>query len=712
MSQPPDDSYRVPALRTRIAAGILDFSLVLAAALVVSRGYRGFLIFPLLFVGYHTASVWLAGRTPAKALLGLKVRRCGSPATLLWSLGRSSLGLLLVNGLGLGIVVALFNRRRRAVHDYVFSSVVVLEEQQLDLGWPARLKAWLKEKNESYAKKAELVTILSGIWNFLAWLTKQLDGAAALVERLVSFLRRGSDGAPSASLPAATSVTQSAAMGVAATTAAVTIVTAVPGAAKIAAYIASPVYQLTRPSIEGVASTVPAPGGMIIHHAIRGVPVLVKAIVDARPGEGLRYTLDFGDGSQPVTKDIAGPFISEAHMYPADDSRTRYIARLRVTNADGHEIGHSDYSVEFVEATEEARIVKALDDALWVLNVQQKRESPADGAPAGHWEHSSPIAATALAALAFQVNGFDSRAGAGNPYRQTVDRALRYLLARCQTVAIDAQPAGNPDANGNGIGITFASQHVMYELPMAVMALVASGDPARLATAGPEHVRGRHYDEIVADMVDYLAFAQSDPSSSGRGGWRYGANSGEADLSVTQWPVLAMMAAEREWGIAVPDWVKGELRDHFLTRDQDPATGGFDYDPRRGWTGVGMTAAGLMALGFADVPADDPRVQGALAYIAGNWDRRNLDYYYMYAVMKAAKLHDPPVERFGEHDWLAEYAKDLTSKQRQDGTWPERGHIDGIMATTWPVLILSRDIFATGLQMRWRRWAVQAFQGG
>jgi len=51
--------------------------------------------------------------------------------------------------------------------------------------------------------------------------------------------------------------------------------------------------------------------------------------------------------------------------------------------------------------------------------------------------------------------------------------------------------------------------------------------------------------DIAQDMVDYLAFAQSDPYTvEYRGGWRYYGNIGESDNSVSQWPVIGMEAAE------------------------------------------------------------------------------------------------------------------------------------------------------------------------
>ena len=703
----PADAPRVPALRTRIAAGVLDFLLVLFGALFLSRG---FLVFPLLFVGYHTVSLWLIQQTPGKALFGLRVRRCGSAPTLLWALGRSSLGLFLVNGMGLGFVVALFSRRRRAVHDYVFGSMVVLEEKQLGLKLSARLKEWLRQKNETYAKKTELFAIATGIWNFIKWILKQVEWVAGQFEKLIAFFQGGAEAAVATSVPAATSLATASIIGVVSTAVTATIIVAVPGTLEVAGFIASPVYRLTRPADEaGIVATVQGPGAVTTHHAIGGSPVLVKAVLNTPPGETFQYTLDFGDGADPVTREVTGlAFVSEPHQYPEDDGRTAYVARIRVTDSDGEEMGVGEYSVEFVEATDEERIVKALDDALWALNMSQQRESPPDSGSIGYWQLPRPIAATALAALAFEVNGFDSSAGSANPYRETVDRALRYLLSQCKTTPLGGR---DPDTNGNGTGITLVDYaHEFYELPMVVMALVASGDPDRIAEGGMDGIRGRRYSEIVADMVDYLASAQNYGQTDYRGGWHYNNTDyrDTADLSVTQWPVLALMAAEEEWDIEVPGWVKSELREHFLAAIQNPDTGQFRYQPNNGATGVGMTGAGLIALNFVDVPASDDRVQMAISYMADNWDSGNFsDYYYMYAVMKAAKLHG--VDEFGEHDWLAEYAENLIGEQHEQGTWPSRGYGSGTLATAWPALILSRDIFATGVETRLRRWIADAF---
>lgn len=718
MSQAQDNEFSVPLLRARIAAGVFDFLLVLAVTLYLSDGYLGF---PLLFVLYHTGCVWLTERTAGKALLGLRVLRSRRGPTLLWSLGRSSLGLFLVNGFGLGFLASLLDRRGRAVHDFVFGSVVVIEDAQLGLKWSARVRDWLKLKNETLARKTELVATASGVWNFVVWINRKIEQFFDLIHDGFSLLEAGGKSLSTASIPAAPTLTAASISGVAATVVTGTLLAVVPGAVQIAAYIASPVYRFARPADTGVVTAVQAPGGLATHTGINGSPVLVKAVVDSRPGETLSYRVDFGDGSDAATGEVQGSFVSVSHRYRADDPGLSYMARVRVMDSDGDTVGRGDYAVDFVDFTDEQRAVEALDDALWALNVSQVRESPPGSGSIGHWEYSPEVGVTALAALAFEVNGFDAGVGEASPYRDTVDRALRYVLSRSTTAPIPASaPARDPDSNGNGFGIALQyDAQVMYELPMVVMALVASGEPSRLADSGPAGVNGRRYDDIVRDMIDYIAFAQVDaPSddqfkdlsdgqlaqlSNFRGGWRYRANPLDADMSVTQWPVLAMMAAE-EWGIEAPDWVRTELGDHFLTAVQDDATGQFYYEPG-GATGVGMTAAGLLALRFTGVPASDDRVQRAVAYIGQNWETGNTErFYYMYALMKAARLLDPPVREFGGRDWFAEYAADLTGSQNEDGTWPVRdSYGSGILATVWPSLILSRDIFATGLRTELRR---------
>jgi len=71
---------------------------------------------------------------------------------------------------------------------------------------------------------------------------------------------------------------------------------------------------------------------------------------------------------------------------------------------------------------------------------------------------------------------------------------------------------------------------------------------------------GRTYGEISQDMADFLSFAQNEPDvGEWRGGWRYGPNYEQSDMSVTQWPVIGLEAAEFNFGTVVPPYVSSDF---------------------------------------------------------------------------------------------------------------------------------------------------------
>jgi len=117
----------LPPHGLRAAAWIID---LLVVTLVVMFGLpqpTRFVIPLALFIGYHTVLVWRFHCSLGKAILGLRVTRTGKRPTLLWALGRSALGYFCADLLGLGLLVALFDSRRRCAHDYVFGSSVIFE---------------------------------------------------------------------------------------------------------------------------------------------------------------------------------------------------------------------------------------------------------------------------------------------------------------------------------------------------------------------------------------------------------------------------------------------------------------------------------------------------------------------------------------------------------------------------------------------------------
>src|SRR5437660_150503 len=89
---------------------------------------RWFVLFAVLFfVAYQTSCIWLTQRTAGKAMFGLRLRRVGKRSELLWALGRTTVGYLVIDVFGVGILLAFCNRRHRCLHDLVFGSEIVLE---------------------------------------------------------------------------------------------------------------------------------------------------------------------------------------------------------------------------------------------------------------------------------------------------------------------------------------------------------------------------------------------------------------------------------------------------------------------------------------------------------------------------------------------------------------------------------------------------------
>jgi hypothetical protein len=333
-------------------------------------------------------------------------------------------------------------------------------------------------------------------------------------------------------------------------------------------------------------------------------------------------------------------------------------------------------------------------------------------------------ASTAMAVLSFE-NAPNNHFGWNltDPYHTTVQKGLDWLFAHAVVQAIGVQAAGDPDSNGNTIGIYLydGSGQVIYETPMMLMAIIASQAPTNVTTTGPANVIGRSYHDIAVDIVDYLAWGQNE-YVNGRGGWRYGPNYAGSDNSVSQWPVLGLMAAEL-WGITAPAFVKSELLNYWIPYaddlDGDYNTnyyyGAFGYAApewgARGLQTIAETCAGIMELTYCGVPKTDPRIIAAQGFIVRDWSTTyggpsgwqvNLgNFYAMYAVMKACRLATPtPIAfivnytNYPTMEWYngtGEYADILVANQASGGYWNQWVSPEGInteLSTAFAELIL------------------------
>jgi hypothetical protein len=380
----------------------------------------------------------------------------------------------------------------------------------------------------------------------------------------------------------------------------------------------------------------------------------------------------------------------------------------------------SHVSMPTVSAASQVDINNAITQGLAYLNSTQ--------ASNGEWSSSDyPVASTAMAVLAFE-NAPNSHYGwnATDPYNTTVQNGLNWLFSQASTVAISSSnSAGNPDTSGDGIGIGwYGDGEPVYETPMVLMAIIASNAPTNVTTTGPTNVTGRTYHDVARDIVDWIAWAQNSVAADGQyeGGWRYQPQEGDSDNSVSQWPVIGLMAAQL-WGINAPAWVQSELlkwtnTTQSLTGNYSTNSyyGAFDYQLGSGLYTPAETAAGILELTYCGVNDTDSRIVAAEGYLNRDWNPNGYspwgfgfnwnigDLYDMYAVMKACRLTTPTPTQFVANyngtlgvEWYngtSEYADALVTNQGADGHWnnwvsvDDADDVSNALGTAWGTLIL------------------------
>jgi hypothetical protein len=170
------------------------------------------------------------------------------------------------------------------------------------------------------------------------------------------------------------------------------------------------------------------------------------------------------------------------------------------------------------------------------------------------------------------------------------------------------------------------------------------------------------------------------------GGWSY--PSEHTDLSNTHLAAFSLRAAAQA-GVAVPtkawsDVASFALR-HQEARRKAEAGAGFTYQPGndQGYTGS-MTCAGVAVLALARETLGErmasalrlqvePAIEAGLAWLARHWSVRanpnkpDWHLYYLYALERVGSLLGR--ETLGGHDWYAEGASVLVSRQESEGGW-------------------------------------------
>jgi len=354
-----------------------------------------------------------------------------------------------------------------------------------------------------------------------------------------------------------------------------------------------------------------------------------------------------------------------------------------------------------VQAATQLEIDQAIQDGLAWLATQQQVDGRICQMP-----YSNPVAATAAAVLAFENEGHFP--GGGTAYSGVVEDGLDFIFNYAKIVPIIPQPAGDPDSDGDGNGVSFwddAVEREVYETGMVMQAIVASNTPDRVVTTGA--CNGWTYEGVMVDVVDWVAFGQVD-AGSGRGGWRYYANYSNSDNSTAQWPVLGLIAAE-QWGINAPPFVKTELN-IWIDYIQNDASGGSGYSDPNTYVNIAKTGGLLVEMYYVGDANNTARAQAAIDFIdsrwnaapSGTWYGNKGHSYAMFSVFKGLELMEianipsaPANTETPAGDWWGDYCEFIVNAQAVDGHWDAYypSYWNSWLSTGWYIVILQATIF-------------------
>ncbi|MFH2091675.1 MAG: PKD domain-containing protein [Pseudomonadota bacterium] len=406
----------------------------------------------------------------------------------------------------------------------------------------------------------------------------------------------------------------------------------------------------------------------------------------------LTYVWDFGAGQGTVAGTVTNRNnISASHAYLSTGS---FVATLTVT--DGTESDTDTVFIDVVTKTQSVEKNLAIQKGLKYLYTS-KGSTTVNGCTGYYW-NTNPTAGTGLALMAFMNHGhLEINDPDGDIYAKTVENGLNYYFYHFNgQVATDTPttPMTDSDINGNGRKV-YGYTNNLYHVGISAMTVAATLTPdAIVRDCASAEISGKTYKEVLEDLVDFIAYAQQEGTSGYAGGWRYHANYGSSDGSVTQWPVLGLGEAQNPpWNINAPAWVKTRMG-IWGAYDQNDSSGGFGYTNYNEWVNVAKTGAGIAGLVYSSGAGDAGGLARAIGYISTNWGATGYDYgnigdhYAMYAVKKGMEYAG--LSTVGTHDWQAEYDRWLIDNQNSSGYWPASVRIDaGQLSCEFGLLVLA-----------------------
>ena len=262
----------------------------------------------------------------------------------------------------------------------------------------------------------------------------------------------------------------------------------------------------------------------------------------------------------------------------------------------------------------------------------------------GSWDDS--VGVTGLATLAFLNNGIKET-------DTDVSQAIQFIR-------------NNIQANGS-----ITNWYPNYDTSIAMLALIAT--------------HNNSYLNIISHAKDYLLTIQVDedwgasPSDWFYGGWGYGFGSGWADLSNTQWTLMALDAAYNALNLSKgpANWIVNAT---YFLEDCQNSDGGITYNSigtfNNGNSYGSMTSAGIWSYCLLGLNHGDTRITDALDWLKSHYSLQQNQplndfalYYYYVSMAKAFAMLG--LNTFIDnnnisHDWFTELSIVLIASQVQD----------------------------------------------
>lgn len=286
--------------------------------------------------------------------------------------------------------------------------------------------------------------------------------------------------------------------------------------------------------------------------------------------------------------------------------------------------------------------------------------------PSGAWpaeNYGESTAATSLAVMSFMAAGHVPEEG---PYGRNISRGIAWVLSEQQTNGL---LVGKRRSHGP------MYSHGIATLMLAEVAGMVPGEQATKCRTALEKAT-----RLIVDAQNHPKGSQHD------GGWRYQPTSGDSDLSVTAWQLLALRAA-KDIGCDIPSR-NIDRAIAYIKRLRVQRGGGFGYMAGHGAT-VTRSGTGIVALEVCGEHRT-PETMAAAQLILSRPLTKQEHYFYYGAYYCTVGMY-----KVGEAEWQTARPilyETVLGMQNPSGFWKpihgsERGAGD-VYATCMSLLAL------------------------